>query len=136
MTLIEVLAGLVILGTLLVSVSVARGRFVRQRAEADRRLAVVRAADAALARWLSGPPQNVPLRGEGTLDGAPGCGWTTRTVADPAAGRLGAVVVRAEFFDRSQSARGAREPLFGVEFLVHDFRKPVAPAAAAEAGSR
>src|SRR6266404_4194709 len=113
-TLIEVLAGLVILGTLLVSVAAARGRFLRQWAEADRRLAIVKATDAMMANWLAGPAQNVPLRGEGPLSGVSECVWRARIVPNPEARHLGAVVVRAEVFDRS--VPGRREPLLGVEF--------------------
>src|SRR5258708_6113679 len=131
-TLIEVLAGLVILGTLLVSVSVARGRFLRQWAAAHHPLSAVRATDVMLARWLAGPPQNVPLHGQGTLDGAPNCVWATRVVTDSASARLGALVVRVEVFDRSAGV--AREPLFQVEFLLHDYRRAKTPQPVASGG--
>jgi type II secretory pathway pseudopilin PulG len=123
-TLIEVLAGLVILGTLLVSIAAARGRFARQWVEADRRLAAVRAADAMLAQWMAGAPQNIPVQGHGELPGVAKCGWRTNAVAGPGAEELRAVVVRLEVFD--QTAR-TREPLFHVDFLVHDFRQPPRP---------
>jgi prepilin-type N-terminal cleavage/methylation domain-containing protein len=125
-TLIEVLAGLVILGTLLVSIAAARGRFARQWIEADRRLAAVRSADALLGQWMAGPPQNIPLRGQGELPGVPKFDWRTRTIPSRDADDLRAIVVRLEVFDRS--SRQAREPLFHVDFLVHDFRQPVAPS--------
>ena len=44
-TLLEVLLGLAILATLLTSVVIARGRFMRQWADADRRSRLLAAAD-------------------------------------------------------------------------------------------
>jgi hypothetical protein len=124
-TLIEILAGLVILGTLLVSVAIARGRFLRQLAESDRRLAAVRSADKLLATWMSGPPQNVPIGSAGMLEKPDDFSWSTRPARDPAAARLGAILVRMEVFDRSRTAStGAGAPVFAVEFLLHDYRLP------------
>jgi len=122
-TLIEILAGLVILGTLLVSIAIARGRFLRQLAESDRRLAAIRSADKLLATWMSGPPQNVPIGAAGILEKPDDFSWSTRAVRDPAATRLGAILVRMEVLDRSPAAlnRGLG-PAFSIEFLVHNFR--------------
>ena len=112
-TLIEVLLGLVVLSTLLVSVAMARGRFLRQWADADHKLAQCRAADALLARWLAGPPAAVPLAGRGTTDGT---AWQTRVVPSPAAATVQAVVVRLDVFAADHS------PPVSVDFLVHDVR--------------
>ena len=49
------LAGLVVLGTLLAAVAIARGRFLRQWADADRRIVVTQAANRLLARWFTEP---------------------------------------------------------------------------------
>jgi hypothetical protein len=119
----------VILGTLLVSIAAARGRFLRQWAVADRRLAAVRAADALLADWMAGAPQNIPMHSQGTFPGLPNCSWTTHVIPGGRAADLQAIVVRFEVFDRAAGAAG--DPLFNVDFLLHDFRKrsvPVAPA--------
>ena len=130
-TLIETLAGLVILGTLLVSVAIARGRFLRQIAEADRRLAAIRATDAMLATWMSGPAQNVPVGKEGVLDSTQSLIWRTREFRDPEASRMSTIVVRLEVFDQSSSASNrAAAPVFAVEFLLHDFRMPQSPPGA------
>lgn len=57
MTLIEVLASLVILGTVLVTIVLAKGRFTHQsRASADRLIAV-KAANRLLNQWWSKPNQ-------------------------------------------------------------------------------
>src|SRR3954454_13523328 len=84
-TLIEVLAGLVLLGTVLASVLIARGRFVRQWAQAEQRLASVHAADAMIARWMSGGPQAVPVPAQGAVDDLPGYTWRTRWIPSPEA---------------------------------------------------
>ena len=54
MTLIEVVVGLVILGTLVASVAIARGRALRQYARADLQLRAARVADQMLSHWHEG----------------------------------------------------------------------------------
>jgi type II secretory pathway pseudopilin PulG len=88
-TLVEVLAGLVVLGTLLVAVAVARGRFVRQWSQADRKLAAVRYADAQVGRWLAGPPDAVPIDAAGPVDAPRDCVWRTRLIHDERGGGAG-----------------------------------------------
>jgi hypothetical protein len=124
-TLIEVLAGLLILGTLLVSVLIARGRFAAQMAQADHRAAAVRALDAQLTTWLSGPPQNIPVGREGALADLPGTFWRTRVRREASADRLNAIVLNVLVFDRKAGALH-QQPLFTVEILLHDERKPEA----------
>jgi type II secretory pathway pseudopilin PulG len=115
MTLIEVVAGLVVLGTLLAAVTIARGRFLRQWGEADRRLQATRAVDAMLSEWLSGSPQAVPIRSQGPLiGGAANQIWRTQVIREPAAQELGAIVVRLEVFETSARAK----PSVAVDFLL------------------
>jgi prepilin-type N-terminal cleavage/methylation domain-containing protein len=132
-TLIEILAGLVILGTLLVSIAIARGRFLRQIAEADRRLTAIHSADALLAAWMSGPAQNVPLAAQGALDQTQNFTWRTRVIRNPDATRVDAMLVRLEVFDRSTAAANAMaSPAFAVDFLLHDYRLPPPPTQGAK----
>jgi type II secretory pathway pseudopilin PulG len=129
MTLVEVLAGLVVLGTLLAAVTVARGRFLRQWAEADRRVQATRAVDALLSGWLSGSVQAVPVHSQGPLvGGAVNQVWRTRLMRDPVAAELGAVVVRLEVFDTTTS----RRPTVTVDFLLQSPRPPTTQPRAAE----
>jgi len=116
-TLIEVLAGLVVLGTLLASMAVARGRFMRQWADADRRLQAVHGADALLARWLASPASHVPAPSSGALDGAPGFTWRTTVMRDRGATSLGAFIVRLDVFDADVSRQ---KPVLSVDFLRHE----------------
>jgi hypothetical protein len=120
-TLLEVLAGLVVLGTLLVSVAVARGRFIRQWSDADRKLTAIRSADAQIARWLAGPPDAVPVDAEGSLDSPSNCVWRTRQLRSDAAAALGAAVIRMEVVDRARPDRA----LVAVDFLLR--ARPLAP---------
>src|SRR5947207_5843225 len=84
MTLIEVVAGLVILGTILASLAVARGRFARQWSAADRKLAAVRALDALVTEWMNAPGDGaVPLNREGRVGDSRGLLWRTRAFRDP-----------------------------------------------------
>jgi type II secretory pathway component PulJ len=117
-TLIEVIAGLVILSTLLVSVAMARGRFLRQWSDADRRIQVTQSVDHLLSRWLSAPPSALPISGQGNLEDAPNFIWRTRPMNDPAAGHFGAITVRLEAFD----SRFQGPAIVTVDFLVHDIR--------------
>ncbi len=115
MTLIEVLAGLVVLGTLLASMTIARGRMLRQWGEADRKLQSIRAVDALVTTWLSGPSRDVPVNSQGALGGVPNCLWRTRAMRDPAADALGAVIVRVDVIE---SATMSAKPLVTVDFLL------------------
>jgi prepilin-type N-terminal cleavage/methylation domain-containing protein len=120
-TLIELLAGLVVLGVLLVAVGMARARFMRQEAEANQRLADVRAADALLGRWLDGPTPQIPLNAQGTLDGSSGRIWRTRIKSDPSATALGALIVQLQIINVA-GGRGNIPAEFSVDVLVHDVR--------------
>jgi len=110
-TLIEVLAGLVVLGTVLSSVLIARGRFLRQWGDAQQKINAAHAADALLEKWMSGPAEMIPL-GEERLNAD--LRWRTQRVANTEAAKLEANVVRLEIL-RQRDAK----PLVSVEFLVH-----------------
>lgn len=74
LTLIEVLASLALLGTLLVALVQARGDHLRQWTLAQRKLEAVDAAERLLEAWWA-DPATLPRSGSGTLDG----GWRWRT---------------------------------------------------------
>ncbi|HSI33024.1 MAG: prepilin-type N-terminal cleavage/methylation domain-containing protein [Phycisphaerae bacterium] len=116
-TLVELLAGLAILGVLAASLVVARGRALRQWADADAKLRATRAVDTMVADWLgaAGARDNIPVPAAGPLEGVAECAWRTTWVADPAARQINAGVVRVEVFHR-------RQPLFSIDLL-----KPLPP---------
>jgi len=119
MTLIEVLAGLVVLSTVLASVTIARGRFMLQAARAQQKLIATRAVDEMLSSWLSAPPQNIPVPSQGIIEGSSNLIWRTQLRADAAAQNLGAQVVTLDVFDRANRD----ERVLSVEFLIHDFNE-------------
>jgi type II secretory pathway pseudopilin PulG len=123
-TLIEIIAGLIVLAVLVSAITIARGRFMRQWGEGQRRLDAAAAVDRMLAGWLGGEgADNIPVPARGLLNGVEGCTWRTEWVPDAAATRLGAGKVRLEVF------QGAGR-LMAVEVLKH--RRTRADAAAAD----
>lgn len=124
-TLIEALAGLVILGTLLAAVTTARSRANQQHAQAERRLAAGRALDALLADWHASPASTVPLNTSGVLSESPRLAWRTTTRSEPGLKSLGARIARVEVFD---PAARSRLPLLSVDLLVPEPRPATQPA--------
>src|SRR5438477_12650677 len=100
-TLIEALAGLVILGTLLVSITIARGRFVRQRALAEQKIAAAAAVDAMVAKWMAGSGAAMPISASGPLEGLPNHIWRTRVIEKKS--NLEASIIRLEVTNQSNS---------------------------------
>ena len=117
-TLIEVLAGLVVLGTLLTSVAMARGRFLRTWADADKRLRAAKAADVMLEKWLAGPSDAISVPASGSLDGSPGCTWRTVLLRDPSAAKLQAVIVRLQVYEAGGETKSL---ILTVDFLRHEY---------------
>ena len=119
-TLIEVLAGLLILSTLLVSLAIARGRFLRQYAQADQRIAAAKQIDSLLEQWLSLPPASVPVQSQGQVEDASHHVWQTQIIPSSSAATLGTIIVRLEIFNRSVT-----EPVLAqVDFLLRDPKAP------------
>lgn len=98
MTLIEVLAGLVVLSTLLVGVVIASARLRGATARVGLRTEAVAAADALIAGWWA-DREKLPRSAEGDLPGRPGWRWLTRRKAvSPAIEGMDAEVVVVEIF--------------------------------------
>ena len=116
MTLLEVVAGLALLASLLAALVVAKARYARQAAAADRRLDAVAGADALLAVWHQ-DPRSLPREGSGAVPGDARLSWRTRPVANGDVEDLGGRVVRLEIFDERA---GGRPVLVGVEFVAGD----------------
>lgn len=112
-TLIEIVAGLVILGLLVSSLTIARGRFMRQWSESDKKLQATRATDRMIASWLGSETDSIPVPSRGTLEGVEGCDWRTYFIDNAAANRIGASIVRLEVFH-------ADKRLLFVDLLKHN----------------
>jgi hypothetical protein len=131
MTLVEVVGGLGLLATLLVALLLAKARFTRQAAAADRRLQAVAAADALLSGWHQ-DPRSLPRSGGGAVSGDGQFSWRTQRVANAPINDMGAAVVRLEILDdRSEAA--ANPVVTSVEFVVEP--EPVGGVGAAKEGS-
>lgn len=98
MTLIEVLAALLLMGSILVALVTARGRLVNQHAEAVDIQEAVQAAEVLLAEWWATEPPTVPMGGRGEVVSHPGWVWTT-TEVDGAPDGLNVSVVRLSIID-------------------------------------
>ncbi len=95
LSLVEVVAAIVILGTILVGVVLAKARHTRQLAIAQQQQVAVRAADELLSGWWVSR-EGVPREGRGQLATQPGMVWETKVVENAEVQRLGARVVRLE----------------------------------------
>ncbi len=94
-TLIEVIAGLAILGSLLAATVLARVAYTRQWVKANQKLEAVAAADALLAQWWRAP-EGLPVSGAGDVPGWEKLTWRTHELPDDAAASIGGRVVRLE----------------------------------------
>ena len=113
-TLVEVIAALVILGTILAAMLIARGRFVRQDVQARRKIEATRALDTLVGGWMNGPTSAIPVQSTGSFPDAPDQIWSTRVIRDPSAEEIGARVLRVDVFDRSE-----RQPVVSLDLLIH-----------------
>ena len=77
MTLIEVLAGLVIAGSLLAAMLIARGEMVSQWKQGQQRLEAVQIADRLLTTWWLEGIEHVPINESGQVDAEASWGWRT-----------------------------------------------------------
>ena len=103
------------LGTLLVSITIARGRFVRQRALAEQKIAAASAVDAMLSKWMAGNSAAIPLSA-GPLDGLPNHTWRTRVIERKP--DLAASIIRLEVSNQSNIT------VLTLDLLRHDDRRP------------
>lgn len=115
LTLIEVVAGLALLGGLLIASVTALSAHTEQLRTADRKRFAVKAADRLLANWFENG-SSLPYSDEGRLDGAH-LQWRTREIGGTDAPWMDAVTIRLEILDTSDSARG-QTPIVSVDLLM------------------
>jgi prepilin-type N-terminal cleavage/methylation domain-containing protein len=102
LTLIEVMAGLAILGTLLASLVVARGRYLHQWTLAGQKQQAVQAADQLLAGWWA-DPQKFPRQQAGELPKS-NLQWRTSVLDSKSATDLKVQIIRLELFEKRENA--------------------------------
>ena len=135
LTLIEVLGSLTLLATVLAVLLTARGRFMLQAAEADRRLAASEAVEAMLTRWYSEHGE-IPVGEGGELVvrfGEP-LYWRTDPLPDEQAASLGLqrirLVVRRADRQPATAPEAAVRPVLHIELVQGATRgdgKPTQP---------
>jgi prepilin-type N-terminal cleavage/methylation domain-containing protein len=113
LTLVEVIAGLALLSTLLVAVLTVTARTTRQSANATRRLQAIAGADRLLAGWWQDRAK-LPRESSGHVPGDAGFVWRTTPVRNDAVNALAASVIRLEVFDRQRTV------LASVEIVLDD----------------
>jgi prepilin-type N-terminal cleavage/methylation domain-containing protein len=121
LTLIEVVAAITILGTILAGVVLAKSRHTRQLSLTQRRNVAVRAAGDLITGWWTSP-SGVPTDSSGAVQADPSLVWQTRQVENDQMHRLGAVVVRVEIHDANSVGPRppTKKPLVAVELVLAD----------------
>jgi len=114
-TLIEAVAGIALMGTLLVSMLVAGGRMQKQSRRAELRQTGCRIADSLIASWYVGA-EKVPRNGSGEVPGHKGWRWRTALRTSRTAEPLGAEVVRVALFAPGDDPQHA--PIVHIDLLV------------------
>lgn len=115
-TLMEVMAGLALLATVLVVVLQIEARYRHQAARAQRRAAAVRVADGLLTEWWQAP-KGIPQAASGVATADTGFSWRTAPVADATVSELGGQIVRLEVFD-AHAAEPLARPLIMTDVVV------------------
>lgn len=113
LTLIEVIASIALLGSILVSMLLAHSRLVRQSVRAERTRQATTLADDLLADWFVNG--TVPLSGSGTIPNHPEFRWEVRPIQGIRSLPVEASIVE---FQVRENRSDARKPLFSTELLI------------------
>ena len=114
LTLVEVVAGMALLSTLLVTAILSFGRLDKQIRESERRIEACHQADALLEYWM-GQTTVFPIGRSGTCDN--GMVWKTRELKSTQIPSLQLSTVRVELYSANGEA-GSNEPLVQVDVLL------------------
>ena len=115
MTLIEVVAGLAILASMLTAIFSVKSRVTRQTRITERRREATAVADALLASWWQNK-NTFPRSESGPVEGGQNFIWRTQPIPNPSAQACGAEVVRLEVLDATSLPAPA--PLVTVELIL------------------
>lgn len=113
-TLVEVIAGIALLGTLLAGLMLSFSAHVRQYQAARLRIQAIEKLDRQLELWYA-DDGTLPIDSEGPLSSQPPLTWRTLTVRSPQAERLNSVIVRVEV--RRPERADSSPPVVAVELL-------------------
>jgi prepilin-type N-terminal cleavage/methylation domain-containing protein len=95
LTLIEVLAGLALMATLLVAMLYLKSRFMHQLVASNLQLRSTAEADKMMTNWWA-DPEAIPVNGAGIVPGSPDLSWQTTLVSNDVVHHLGGKVVRLQ----------------------------------------
>ena len=115
MTLIEVVVGLAILGSLLTTAVFAKARYTRQWNRANQQLEAIEMADALLTNWWT-DPTTFPRSDTGEASNDPQLVWQTHTMSQVGLDESDGQVVRLEIHDRRTPDH--EEPLISVDLVL------------------
>ena len=135
LTLIEVVAAIAILGTLLVGVVLTKSRHTRQLHRARTQASAIKAIDTLIAEWWT-QPQGVPIDESGGLDGLDHLRWQTRLIKNDPIDQMGARVVRVSVYelnDATSQTRPGDDALLLIDLVVPDLDADEAEQAGAAA---
>lgn len=115
LTLVEVLAALALLSTLLVGILMASNRHTEQIRRSRQTLEVLHRVDALLYRW-TGSGGMVPRKANGQIPGRDELIWKTHVVSKQHRQRLGIELVRLEVFPERGTL--SEEPIVALDLAV------------------
>lgn len=115
LTLLEVLAGLVMLSTLFALILLAHRRHTQQWQSAQRKIAACEAGDRLLTDWFS-REDPLPVGDSGQVPGSTTLWWATERVESEQLEAWGTQVVRLSIYDRSTGE--TEPPLVSIEVVV------------------
>ena len=115
MTLIEVVAGIALLGTILTTTVLAQARLLRQHQRALVKLQAVEAVDRLLTQW-SVAGHEIPVGSSGVLLETPQVSWRTRLQRNQTDGPLSVAVVELTAYAASDPPD--MPPLVRVELAI------------------
>ena len=118
LTLVEVVAGLALLSTLLVAVLTTKARVTRQWSHAQRKLEAVAAADRLIAQWWPRRDE-FPRQSSGRVTADSGLLWRTTPLSNPPLNALRSSVIRLEILD-GRAMRAGDSVLASVEVVLDD----------------
>jgi len=116
LTLIEVVAGLALLGTLLTTIVLAKAKYIRQGASANRRMRAVLAADSLLTSWWQ-DLASFPRASTGQINGDQPLIWQTRLMDHETVPGLVADVVRLEIIEGNKGEK-ENQTLVTVDVMI------------------
>lgn len=117
LTLLEVVAALALLTTMLVMILAAHDRLAHQTRRAELRLVAIDAADQLLATWTTTSPMVIPAA-QGELATRPPLYWQVTAIASPELLPYGVGVAELRVFDEQAASAHQGAPLASVEFLT------------------